>query len=117
MLTAAILKEQIRKIFRIAAAGEQTAEEAIDALSDAALAAQQAGKTTISVSHQEATMGWATFAGWQPAAILELVSLCRDYLELYPVANYDDETAQRDAILASIKTVRSSRPDFRRGCL
>lgn len=112
MVTASIIRERIRRLFRIAAADSVTPDSLLDTLSDAAQDALDANQTVISISHQEGSMGFATFQGWSPARALEMVDICRQFIEAYPLSDYADADAQLAAILASIRTVRRTRPDF-----
>jgi hypothetical protein len=103
MPPTAVKREFCRRLFR---AGGGTAGERqafLDTLSDAAIKAQQDGKSLVATGSGGTSVQFELFLGWKPEALIELIDEARNWAELATVA---------DALVTIAGPFRSLRPDF-----
>lgn len=99
-----VLREFVRKVYRVTAESEQGRDEFLDGLADTALAAWEKGKTLKDSSGNGESISYEIFFGWTPETIINMISRTRDYISNDTLAD----------ALSSIKPVRHVSTDFTR---
>ena len=84
--TYAVRREFCRRLFRAGGATAELRHVFLDALADAAIAAQTAGSAVLSTSKNGAAVQFQFFAGWAPADALELIDEARDWADAADIA-------------------------------
>jgi len=85
-VTRSVLKEFIRKVYRVTAEDDLDRGDYLDGLSDIALASLEKGKGITASSGNGTTVNYEFFFGWNPDTLLELIDEARDLVTEATVA-------------------------------
>ena len=98
----AVVKEFIRRVYRVTAESDQTRDDFLDGLADTALEAWEKGKTLSEISGNGQDATYQLFFGWSPTVVLDVINQARDVVSNATLAE----------ALTALKPVRHLSRDF-----
>jgi phospholipase/lecithinase/hemolysin len=104
MPPTAVKREFCRRLFRAGGATVGERQAFLDTLSDAAIKAQQDGKSLVATGSGGTSVQFELFLGWKPEALIELIDAARAWADL---------STKDDALATITGPVRFITDDFR----